>query len=206
MRVRVALFRKVIFGGKVHFSGDVLDIPEANVGALMKMGLVEPAAPTSDAEWIALVGPANSPETVPEPSAPDDDVSPNAHPECDPGPKPKGHRHGFQICPVDGCFCPTWKGKCKAHARANSKGQRYRDSHAGALAQRWKVKRRAYLNDHAYCENDAAHPALTAPHAAEVDHIDALGPAGPRGFDDSNLQALCKACHSRKTAGESFGR
>jgi 5-methylcytosine-specific restriction protein A len=33
-----------------------------------------------------------------------------------------------------------------------------------------------------------------------VDHIDGLGPSGPRGHDPDNLQALCQPCHGRKTA------
>jgi 5-methylcytosine-specific restriction protein A len=42
--------------------------------------------------------------------------------------------------------------------------------------------------------------------AAEVDHIIPIRQGGNN--DESNLQALCKACHSRKTATEdgAFGR
>lgn len=38
------------------------------------------------------------------------------------------------------------------------------------------------------------------PPATEVDHVDGLGPLGPRGHDWSNLRALTKRCHSRVTA------
>ncbi|MFC8494723.1 HNH endonuclease signature motif containing protein [Streptomyces sp. NPDC057235] len=41
--------------------------------------------------------------------------------------------------------------------------------------------------------------------ATEVDHIDGLGPLGPRGFDPSNWQAMSKAHHARKTARETWG-
>ena len=33
----------------------------------------------------------------------------------------------------------------------------------------------------------------------DVDHIDGQGPSSPRGHDWSNLQAMCHACHTRKT-------
>lgn len=44
--------------------------------------------------------------------------------------------------------------------------------------------------------------------ARDVDHIDGLGPLGPRGYDWDNLQALCASCHSRKTVKQDggFGR
>jgi 5-methylcytosine-specific restriction protein A len=49
-------------------------------------------------------------------------------------------------------------------------------------------------------------PALFRPRATEVDHVDGLGPLGPRGHDWANLQALTKAHHSRKTGRETgFG-
>lgn len=41
--------------------------------------------------------------------------------------------------------------------------------------------------------------------ATEVDHIDGLGPLGPRGFDPDNLQAMSHRHHSRKTAAETWG-
>ncbi|TFB96539.1 HNH endonuclease [Cryobacterium sp. MDB2-A-2] len=41
--------------------------------------------------------------------------------------------------------------------------------------------------------------------ATQVDHIDGLGPNGPRGFDNNNLQALSASHHSRKTASRDGG-
>ncbi|WP_231626416.1 HNH endonuclease signature motif containing protein [Streptomyces apocyni] len=48
-------------------------------------------------------------------------------------------------------------------------------------------------------------PQLQRDLATEVDHIDGLGPLGPRGFDPANWQAMSKRHHSRKTARETFG-
>ncbi|MBO3674864.1 HNH endonuclease [Streptomyces sp. NEAU-YJ-81] len=33
-----------------------------------------------------------------------------------------------------------------------------------------------------------------------MDHVDGLGPLGPRGHDWANLRAMTKAHHSRETA------
>ncbi|WP_231332648.1 HNH endonuclease signature motif containing protein [Actinomadura graeca] len=41
--------------------------------------------------------------------------------------------------------------------------------------------------------------------AVEVDHIDGLGPRGPRGYDPGNLRSLCKPCHSARTARDQPG-
>jgi 5-methylcytosine-specific restriction protein A len=131
------------------------------------------------------------------------------HEPCDPGPKPAKHRGAMQVCPVADCPCLTWSGKCSAHARSNAKGHRYRDSYATTHSRRtrWAHPSRAYLRDHALCESVecAAIPAPLRPAATETDHVDGLGLQGPRWDDPSNWQALCKPCHSRKTARESFG-
>jgi 5-methylcytosine-specific restriction protein A len=55
------------------------------------------------------------------------------------------------------------------------------------------------------CEECEAQPEAWRQIAKEVDHIDGLGPSGPRGFDWTNLQALSKSHHSRKTASQDGG-
>jgi 5-methylcytosine-specific restriction enzyme A len=44
--------------------------------------------------------------------------------------------------------------------------------------------------------------------ATQVDHIDGLGINGPRAYDWSNLQSLCRSCHGKKTVRQDggFGR
>ena len=41
--------------------------------------------------------------------------------------------------------------------------------------------------------------------ATDVDHIDGLGPLGPRGYDPGNCRALCHSCHSWRTARDQSG-
>ncbi|MFI7019779.1 HNH endonuclease signature motif containing protein [Streptomyces sp. NPDC050164] len=115
----------------------------------------------------------------------------------------------MQTCPVAGCPCLTYSGKCQAHARSSAKGQRYRDSYSAGSSRRarWSHLSKAHLRDHALCQSAkcAAIPAPLRPAATETDHVDGLGLQGPRWDDPTNWQALCKPCHSRKTARESFG-
>ncbi|MFJ3619606.1 HNH endonuclease [Streptomyces iakyrus] len=196
IRLRVAFGRQFVYGDATRSAGEEFDGPIA----LLATGLCTPA----DGDWRGITPgvPAEPPEAATEPSA--------GHPECDPGPRPAKHRGAMQVCPVAGCPCLTWSGKCKAHARSRTDGQRYRDSYTVTPARRtrWAHLSTAYLREHRLCtsaECDAI-PSPLRPAATEVDHIDALGLQGPRWDDPTNWQALCKPCHSRKTAGESFGR
>lgn len=205
MRLRVAAFQNLYLGDTALSAGDEFEVPDESATNWLRTGLVYPA----DGVWPEGVYADPDALRQPEPAAPEPaDESSNAHPECDPGTRPKGSR-GMQVCPVDGCHCRTYRGKCQAHARSRSDGRRYRDSHnaSPSLRARWDRTRRDYLRENPYCECEecAELPPIMRPNATEVDHIDGLGSAGPRGFDWSNLQALTKSHHSRKTARESFG-
>lgn len=57
----------------------------------------------------------------------------------------------------------------------------------------------------AHCENCHVDEKTAKAHDARgrglhVDHIDGLGPLGPRGHDPANLQALCASCHGLETS------
>lgn len=130
---------------------------------------------------------------------------------CEAGPKPKDQRGGMRPCPIAGCGCLTWSGRCRAHARTRADGKAYGTGHRNVradLRKRWERTRAAYLREHPYCEcaECIAIAEPLRPGAAEVDHIDGLGLLGPRAFEWDNLQSLTKAHHSKKTAGESFGQ
>lgn len=64
----------------------------------------------------------------------------------------------------------------------------------------WVRCSKAYRKAHPFCECEI-HREIpwAAPLGDLVDHIDGLGPNGPRGLDWSNLQTLTRACHARKT-------
>jgi 5-methylcytosine-specific restriction protein A len=52
---------------------------------------------------------------------------------------------------------------------------------------------KAYLCNHPLCVL-CQKRGLVIP-ARCVDHIDMQGPLGERGYDETNLRALCKTCH-----------
>jgi 5-methylcytosine-specific restriction protein A len=66
----------------------------------------------------------------------------------------------------------------------------------------WRRTRARFLLVHPYCEcaECTLLPMPLKPVATEVDHVDGLGPLGPRGHDWSNLRSMTKAHHSRETA------
>lgn len=68
---------------------------------------------------------------------------------------------------------------------------------ARGYGSRWHVTRAVKLAATPLCEDCEARGETVG--ATEVDHIDGLGPNGPRGHDLDNLRSLCKSCHSRKT-------
>jgi len=89
---------------------------------------------------------------------------------------------------------------CTEHGKRPSARQR-------GYTSRWEKFRAAFLAEHSRCEANVTTEfgwygrgvhACGEP-ATEVDHIDGRGPFGPRGYDESNLQALCKRHHSQKT-------
>lgn len=114
-------------------------------------------------------------------------------------------RKAMQVCPTPGCPNLTASGRCPpCQAEATLARPRYKDAGRG---KRWRDASTAYLQDHPYCECPECSPLLPLQRdlATEVDHIDGLGPLGPRGYDPSNWQAMSKRHHSRKTAQETWG-
>jgi 5-methylcytosine-specific restriction protein A len=93
---------------------------------------------------------------------------------------------------------------CPEHA---AQRQAEYDARRGSAASRgygrkWRKIRLMYLRRHPLCEDPYgvhAEHGETVP-ATEVDHQTPLREGGSHRVD--NLQALCRACHSRKTAIE----
>lgn len=98
------------------------------------------------------------------------------------------------------CGAPTRATRCPDCER---RYQRAIDSaRPGARARgydtAWERTRRRYLRQHPWC-------VVCGQPATDVDHIDGLGPNGPRGHDPTNLRPLCHPHHSARTARDQPG-
>jgi len=110
-------------------------------------------------------------------------------------------------CNYPGCPALTTDRFCPTHRR---KDRRERSRKRKTAAQRgygyrWQKARRAFLDEHPYCECVECRK-LTIPKLAEVvDHI--IPHKGDPGlfWDPSNWRAMAKRCHDRKTATEDGG-
>lgn len=204
VRLRVAAFSQVIYCGEHLRAGDEIEVSDDAVANFLRSGNFVPA----DGDWHGVVI-----DTAPQPPKAKP-PAPNDCP-CDPGAKPaKGAR--IAVCGVVGCGCQTWhiKGRadrCRAHRRSSAEGRQYRDTHksSGAAGRRtaWAKLRARILIERPLCESEkcSALPAIIRPAAQEVDHIKGGGLEGPLWNHPDFLAALCKPCHSAKTARESFG-
>jgi len=95
----------------------------------------------------------------------------------------------------DGRYCST-HNSAHIHVYERERGS---SAHRGYGA-RWQRLRRMYLAAHPICvDPEGVHPGQVIP-STDVDHVIALRDGGTSR--DDNLQALCHACHSRKTAVE----
>lgn len=111
-------------------------------------------------------------------------------------PKPCGHI-GCRAMAVAG-------GRCHKHAGEIKQRDRDRGSAAKrGYGHKWRIARDQYLSANPLCVECKRLDLLTA--STEVDHV--IPHRGDLGlfWRRSNWQALCKPCHSRKTASEDGG-
>jgi 5-methylcytosine-specific restriction protein A len=105
-------------------------------------------------------------------------------------------------CPYPGCSELTTGGPCEKHKR---QAQREYESRRGSAASqgygsRWQRASDAFKRKHPLCVKCQAAGIIRA--SEEVDHVTPHRGNTDLFWDQSNWQALCKPCHSRKTAEE----
>lgn len=112
-------------------------------------------------------------------------------------------------CTQPGCTATVTTGsRCPAHMAAVEQDLRRRDRTRGTAASRgyssrWRRYRRVFLVQHPLCVECLKQGRTTE--ATEVDHIVPHKGDKQLFWRHSNHQALCKPCHSAKTAKEDGG-
>ncbi len=103
-------------------------------------------------------------------------------------------------CAYPGCHTLVrGASRCERHRRREEtsarRGPRRPSASSQGYGARWRKARESFLADHQFCE-------VCGRQATEVDHRKAHHGDPDLFWDQTNWQALCKACHSRKTARE----
>ncbi|MEM7619779.1 MAG: HNH endonuclease signature motif containing protein [Pseudomonadota bacterium] len=88
----------------------------------------------------------------------------------------------------------------KEQARLREADARRPSSHARGYNYKWRKYRLAFLRENPLCVDCQQLEIIEA--ATEVDHIIPHRGDDHLFWDPDNHQALCKSCHSRKTATE----
>lgn len=104
-------------------------------------------------------------------------------------------------CRRPGCAGIVRDGVCSSCGPLRRAGQVARDERRGTAASRgyggrWQRVRAMYLRSHPLCADCEAAGRVAV--ATDVHHIVARRAGG--SDDESNLMALCHACHSKRTA------
>lgn len=116
----------------------------------------------------------------------------------------------LKLCSYPGCrkLVPIGQKYCDQHKDTvqvqRPRYDRYRESAAArGYGHCWRKLRAAFHREHPLCEECRTKGILTP--AMDVDHIIPHKGNQQLMWDKNNLQALCKSCHSRKTAREDGG-
>lgn len=122
------------------------------------------------------------------------------------------------LCKYPGCRKPVALGQkyCDLHlekgsardAQMKAEREAHRTKRTGSSTDRgygyrWQKLRARFLRAHPLCEHCLA--TGRARPATDVDHVKPHKGDPALMWDEHNLQALCHACHSRKTAREDGG-
>lgn len=103
----------------------------------------------------------------------------------------------MRFCATPGCAATVPKGHCPTHARVREAGRYNAQMRKLYASPRWFRLRAQVLQDDPLCRECQAQGRVEP--GVDVDHIVPHRGDLARFWNRENLQALCHACHSRKT-------
>ncbi|WP_163526625.1 HNH endonuclease [Halobacillus ihumii] len=108
-------------------------------------------------------------------------------------------RRPSRPCGEPGCNTLTATTYCEEHKGSGNTHDQFRESaYRRGYDNRWRKYREVFLRSNPLCKHCRSHGQLVP--ATEVDHIRPHRGDSELFWEPSNHQALCKPCHSRKTA------
>jgi 5-methylcytosine-specific restriction protein A len=102
----------------------------------------------------------------------------------------------LQCCAEPGCVTLVPRGRCTAHQRTVRQQHARFYTGGGFYGRRWRRESKAFLALHPWCVCGCGRLS------EEVDHREPHRGDQALFWDQSNWQAMAKACHSAKTARE----
>jgi 5-methylcytosine-specific restriction protein A len=103
-------------------------------------------------------------------------------------------------CSADNCI----KKKQGTHRTVQRTSTGALRSSAMYHSARWRKLRKAFISKHPLCVRCLSYDIITA--ATDVDHVIAVVDDINLRWRTSNMQPLCKSCHSVKTSNERMGK
>lgn len=105
------------------------------------------------------------------------------------------------ICSYPGCQTLSHDRYCEKHKKQVTKEQNYKSTKI--YTYQWRKTSKIFLKENPLCVHCQKVGRLTA--ATEVDHVTPHCGDMKLFWNKNNWQALCKVCHSKKTALEDGG-
>ena len=103
----------------------------------------------------------------------------------------------MQFCSEPNCSVLVQRGRCPVHA-PRSRDPHYAEVHRWFGTVAWLRLRAQVLRAEPFCRHCRQQGVNTV--ATDIDHIVRHAGDRVRFWDVTNLQPMCKACHSAKTA------
>ena len=110
-------------------------------------------------------------------------------------------KHGLCIDHVQAVSVYRPQRKSKSRKRKS----KYVSDYPLANCQRWKKLSKTFMGENRHCSRCLSLPTKQYRFADDVDHIQPVRKYPDLAYETSNLQALCKSCHSTKSAHERSG-